>query len=260
MGEAMRYSGEARSRADIAVPKAQVKLLQALKALEKPVVCVLFGGRPQVLTQIEGLVDAILCVWMPGTEGGNAAADLLSGKVNPCGKVSMSFPKSMGQCPVYYNALPTGRPKPIERDDEFLGWATGYVDCGNLALYPFGYGLSYSKFVYEDLKLSKTEFTNDDEVEVTVTVYNDSDVEGKETVMIYYRDVFASMSRPVQQLLDFKKVLFKAHERKEITFKVREENFRFWNVKNEYISEKGEFLISTGYADNLIHTKSLYLK
>jgi beta-glucosidase len=197
---------------------------------------------------------------LPGTEGGNAAADLLSGKVNPCGKVSMSFPKSMGQCPVYYNALPTGRPKPIERDDEFLGWATGYVDCGNLALYPFGYGLSYSKFVYEDLKLSKTEFTNDDEVEVTVTVYNDSDVEGKETIMIYYRDVFASMSRPVQQLLDFKKVEFKAHERKEITFKVREENFRFWNVKNEYISEKGEFLISTGYADNLIHTKSLYLK
>lgn len=260
IGESYRYCGEAHSRSEVNIPKIQLDLLNEIRNYNQNIVALTFSGRPLVFTPIKDSVRAILHMWLPGTEGGNAAADLLSGKANPCGKVSMSFPKSSGQCPIYYNALPTGRPKPIEKDDEFCGYATGYVDVGNLALYPFGFGLSYSNFVYEDLKLSKTEMTKDDEIEVTVTVYNDSDVEGKETVMIYYRDVFASMSRPVQQLLDFKKVFFKAHERKEITFKVREENFRFWNVKNEYISEKGEFLISTGYADNLIHTKSLYLK
>jgi len=197
-------------------------------------------------------------MWFPGTEGGSAAANLIFGKANPCGKLSMSFPKAVGQCPVYYNHPRTGRPKE-ENDDEFVIYQSNYIDCGNLPLYPFGYGLSYSNFVYEGLELSSDKLTAEGEITVKITVHNNSDIPGKETVMLYMRDTVASNVRPIQQLIDFKKLDFDANERKTIEFTVKEEMLRFWNNDNEFVSEKGEFRISTGYADNLIHTRSFYL-
>lgn len=162
-----------------------------------------------------------------------------------------------GQCPVYYNH--TNIIKKGEKGAH-RPYCASYIECNNTPLYSFGYGLSYSDFVYEDLTLSKTEMTNDDEIEVSVTVYNDSDVAGKETVMLYMQDVIASNVRPVQQLIEFRKVNFAAKERKIIKFKINEPMLWFWNNENELVSEPGEFKVSTGYADHLILTKSFELK
>lgn len=198
-------------------------------------------------------------MWFPGTEGGNAVANLILGKSNPCGKLSMSFPKSVGQCPIYYNHTNTGRPKSIEEDDIHFGYRSNYIDCGNLPLYSFGHGLSYSDFVYEALELSSNIMYNDDSIKVSITVYNNSNFEGKETVMLYMRDLVASNARPVQQLIAFEKVEFKANERKTVELVVKEPMLRFRNNENKFVSEAGMFEISTGYADNLKFTKKFEL-
>lgn len=255
LGEPQDYSGEGNSRVDINLHKVQLELAKAVSKINKKTVAVTFSGRPIVLTELEKEVSAILHMWFPGTEGGNAVANLLFGNANPSGKLSMSFPEHTGQCPIYYNHTniikngPQGAHKP---------YCQSYIECSNLPLYSFGHGLSYSNFVYEDLTLSKTEMTKDDEIEVSVTVYNDSNVAGKETVMLYMQDVVASNARPTQQLVAFEKVSFDANERKTIKFKVTEEMLKFWNNENEFVSEPGEFKISTGYADHLILTKSFY--
>ena len=220
----------------------------------------IFSGRPLVLTEVAKTVPAILEMWFPGTEGGNAAADLLFGKANPEGKLTMTFPKSTGQCPIYYNHTNTGRPKPVAKDEERMLFNSSYLDCGNLPLYSFGHGLSYSNFVYEDMTLDKTEMTKDGKIKVSITVYNDSDREGRETVQLYMRDMVASVVRPIQQLIDYKKVAFAPHERKTVEFTVTEEMLRFWNFENKLVSEPGEFRLSTGYADHLVHTKTFVLK
>ncbi len=220
----------------------------------------LFNGRPLVLTELVKTAPAILDMWMPGTEGGNAAADLLFGKANPSGKLTMSFPKALGQCPIYYNRLNTGRPKAPEKDDTYIRFCSNYNGCGNLPLFPFGYGLSYSKFVYKDLVLDADTITANDTLTVTVTVRNDSDVAGFETVQLYMHDVVGSVARPVQQLIAFEKVYFKAGECKEITFKVTEPMLRFWNFEQKFVSEPGDFELSVGCADHLLLTKTFTLK
>ena len=259
LGEPQSYSGEGNSRTDICLPGMQAQLAQQVAAVNPNTVAVTFSGRPLALPELNASVPAILHMWMPGTEGGNAVADLLLGKENPCGKLSMSFPRAVGQCPIYYNHGNTGRPKKGP-DDVFVGYCSNYVDCGNLPLYSFGHGLSYSKFVYEDLRLSAGEMTADDTVTATIRVRNDSAVAGKETVMLYMRDVVASNARPIQQLIAFEKVAFRPWETKEITFQIREPMLRFWNNDHAFVSEPGLFRISTGYADHLIHTKELVLK
>ena len=256
LGEPQDYSGEGNSRVEINLHKIQLELAKAVSKVNEKTVAVTFSGRPIVLTELEKVVPAILHMWFPGTEGGTAVANLLFGDANPSGKLSMSFPEHTGQCPIYYNHTniikngPQGAHKP---------YCQSYIECSNLPLYSFGHGLSYSNFVYEDLTLSKTEMTKDDEIEVSVTVYNDSDIAGKETVMLYMQDVVASNARPVQQLIGFQKVRFEANERKTIKFTVNESMLRFWNNENEFVSEPGEFKISTGYADHLILTKSFSL-
>ena len=235
------------------------QLAQQVAAVNPNTVAVTFSGRPVAIPELDAAVPAILHMWMPGTEGGNAVADLLLGKANPCGKLSMSFPRAVGQCPIYYNHHNTGRPKKGP-DDVFKGYCSNYIDCGNLPLYSFGHGLSYSNFVYEELQLSADEMTAEDEVTVTIRIRNDSAVAGKETVMLYMRDVVASNSRPVQQLIAFEKVEFQPWETKEVTFRISEPMLRFWNNRQEFVSERGRFEISTGYADHLIHTKELMLK
>ncbi len=260
LGEPMDYSAEGNCRTDIRLPGVQEELAALVAAANKNTAALIFNGRPLVLTEVAKSVPAILDMWFPGTEGGNAAADLLFGKANPEGKITMSFPKAVGQCPIYYNHTNTGRPKPVAKDDVRMIFNSSYLDCGNLPLYSFGHGLSYSNFVYEDLSLDKTEMSKDGEIKVSITVYNDSNREGRETVQLYMRDMVASVVRPIQQLIDYKKVTFEPYERKTVEFRVKEEMLRFWNFENEFVSESGEFRLSTGYADHLIYTKSFVLK
>ncbi len=257
LGEPQNYSGEGNSRVDIVLPGVQDELAAAVAGVNPNVVAVTFSGRPLALTRLEKNVKAILHMWFPGTEGGNAVANLLFGNANPSGKLSMSFPQSVGQCPIYYNHLNTGRPK---RDDSrHYGYISNYIDGGNWPLYSFGHGLSYSSFIYEGLELSADKLTTDGEIEAVVTLKNDSNVDGKETVMLYMRDLAASTSRPVQQLIAFEKTELKAGETKQVKFKINEPMLRFWNDNDEFVSEKGKFKIFTGYADHLLLAKEFEL-
>ncbi len=260
LGEPRDYSAEAESRASTDLPGVQNELAQIVAAANPNTVAVLFNGRPLVLKKLSRAVPAILEMFFPGTEGGSAMASLLFGRSNPSGKVTMSFPQAVGQAPLYYNYTSTGRPKPCAEDEKRISYCSSYLDCGNLALYPFGYGLSYTSFEYESLELDKTEMATDEEIKVKITLRNSGSREGKEVVQLYMRDMVASSVRPVQQLIAFEKTVLKAGERKTVEFKVREDMLRFYNFECEYISEPGEFRLSTGYADNLILTKSFWLK
>ena len=260
LGEAQNYSGEATSRTELTLPGVQDDLAEEIVKVNSNTAVVLFTGRPLVLKRLDNVAPAILNMWFPGTEAGNAVADLLFGKANPCGKLSMSFPKAVGQCPIYYNRTNTGRPKPMEDDDVYKPYHSNYMDCGNLPLYSFGHGMSYSNFVYEGLELSKETFKAEEKVTVKIKVRNDSDRAGKETVMLYMRDKVATNARPVQQLIAFKKVSIGAYETKEVEFAIEEPMLRFWNNEHKFVSESGLFEISTGYADHLIHTKKLVLE
>ena len=251
LGEPYNYSGEGNCRTDLDLPGMQNELAKAVIGANPNTAVLLFNGRPLAVTKLSEIAPAILEMWFTGTEGGNAAADLLFGKANPCGKVTMSFPKTAGQCPIYYNHPMTGRPKSISNDGRYIPYCSNYIDCGNLPLYSFGHGLSYSNFVYEDMKSDKTELKNSEELTVSITVFNDSDIAGKETVQLYMRDLVASAVRPIQQLIAFDKIKLEAGERKTVTFKVTEPMLRFWNAENKLVSEPGEFELYTGYADHL---------
>ena len=260
LGEPQGYAGEGNSRIDITLTGIQSLLAKEIARANPNVVAVTFSGRPIAIPELDTDMAAILHMWFPGTEGGNAVANLLFGKVNPSGKLSMSFPKAVGQCPIYYNHTNTGRPKPVEKEDVHVGYTSNYIGCGNLPLYSFGHGLSYSDFVYESMELSNDKITVDAPVTAKVTIHNNSKVDGKETVMLYMRDMYASNSRPVQQMIAFDKVEIAAGETKIVEFIIEEPMLRFWNNENEFVSEPGRFQISTGYADHLILTKDLYLE
>ncbi|MBQ3425741.1 MAG: glycoside hydrolase family 3 C-terminal domain-containing protein [Clostridia bacterium] len=257
LGEPQDYSGEGNSRLELELHKIQLELARAVIDANTNTAVVTFSGRPIVLTELEKAAPAILNMWFPGTEGGTAAANLLFGVANPSGKLSMTFPRATGQCPIYYNHTniikygKSGAHKP---------YCASYIEHDNLPLYSFGHGLSYSEFVYEGLELSKDSMKADESIEISITVRNASDIAGKETVMLYMCDPVASNARPVQQLIGFKKIYFEPNERKTIKFTVTEPMLRFWNNNNEFVSEPGEFRLSTGYADHLILTKEFVLK
>lgn len=259
LGEPQDYSGEGNSRSDLDLPGVQTELAKAVAAANSRTAAVTFSGRPLVFTELSEAVPAILHMWFPGTEGGSAAANLLFGDANPCGKLSMSFPKALGQCPIYYNHANTGRPKNGDENVHYA-YTSNYIGCGNLPLYSFGHGLSYSKFVYEGLELSADELTADGSLTATVTLRNDSEVPGKETVMLYMHDRFAPNARPVQQLIAFEKVTLAPGERREVAFTVTEPMLRFWNNEHKHVSEPGEFELFTGYADHLLFKKEFVLK
>ena len=257
LGEPQDYSGEGNSRLELDLHKIQLELARTVVDANTNTAVVTFSGRPIVLTELEKAAPAILNMWFPGTEGGTAAANLLFGVANPSGKLSMTFPRATGQCPIYYNHTniikygKSGAHKP---------YCASYIEHDNLPLYSFGHGLSYSEFVYEGLELSKDSMKADESIEISITVRNASDIAGKETVMLYMCDPVASNARPVQQLIGFKKIYFEPNERKTIKFTVTEPMLRFWNNNNEFVSEPGEFRLSTGYADHLILTKEFVLK
>ncbi len=260
LGEPSDYSGEGSSRATLDLPGVQTALAQAVLAANPNTAVILFSGRPLELTALDALAPAVLHMWFPGHEGGNAVASLIFGDENPSGKLAMSFPKAVGQCPLSYDRLMSGRPIPAAADGTYTKFRSNYIDCGNLPLYPFGHGLSYSRFVYETLTLDKTVMTADETITVSVTVYNDSDREGKEVIQLYIHDLVASVARPVQQLIAFEKVTFAPYERKTVSFTIREPMLRFANTQGDLISEAGDFELSVGYADHLQFTTRFALQ
>ena len=256
VGEPEDYSGEGRSRAELSLPGPQMQLIREVTAANRNTAVLLFNGRPLVLTELTETVPAILEMWYPGTEAGNAAARLLWGEANPCGKLSAGLPRSVGQYPMPYNRMNTGRPKPLP-DDRAVPFSSCYLDMPNLPLYSFGYGLSYTSFTYESLITSERTLKENGEIQVTITVQNTGNTAGKETVQLYMRDPVASVVRPVQQLIDYRKISLRPGERAEVVFTVREEQLRFYNMEGREVSERGEIRLSTGYADHLILTESI---
>ncbi len=242
MGEYMLDSGESRSRADISIPKAQIELLKALKALNKPIVSVVFGGRPQVLTELETFSDAILYAWQPGTEGGNAIARLLFGEVAPTGKITMSFPRTVGQCPIFYNEFSTGRPK-IPDTMENRAFKCGYLDYLNAPLYPFGHGLTYTEFSYSKPRIDKTKIKRGESLTVSVNVKNIGKRAGETTAQLYIRDEFASCVRPIKELKGYQKVFLEQGEEKSIDFVIDEETLKFWTANGKFQAENGGFIV-----------------
>jgi beta-glucosidase len=236
-------TGESSSRADLDIPEAQKDLLKALVKTGKPLVLVLFTGRPLTLTWEDTNLEAILNVWAPGTEAGNAIAQALFGDYNPSGKLPVTFPRSVGQIPLYYNHLPTGRPFDGKGDAKFR---SNYLDESNDPLYPFGYGLSYTSFTYGDIQLSSANAKGESVITVTVTLTNSGKYDGEETVQLYIRDPVASISRPVKELKQFQKVLLKAGESMDVTFTIKTEDLRFYNYDLKYDWEPGEFEIMIG--------------
>jgi beta-glucosidase len=243
MGEAADMSGESSSMAFIGLQPAQERLLKALKATGKPIVLVLFNGRPMTLTWEDENMDAILDVWHPGTEAGNAVADLLFGEVNPSGKLTTSFPVSVGQIPVYHSMLNTGRPYVKGGRRKFL---SNYLDIPNEPLYPFGYGLSYTQFEYGTPVISRTEMEKGGKVTVSVSVKNMGEREGQEVVQLYIRDVVGSISRPVKELKGFEKILLKPGEEKTVRFAIDESLLEFWTPESGWAAEPGEFQVFVG--------------
>lgn len=243
LGEGAESSGESASKSNIDIPETQKRLLKALVATGKPVVLVLFNGRPITLNWENENVPAILDVWFAGSEAGDAIADALLGKVNPSGKLSMSFPQNVGQIPLYYNHKNTGRPL---TGKWFSKFQSNYIDVSNEPLYPFGYGLSYTKFEYGDIQLSSNQLKGNQKLTVTVNVKNTGAVAGKEVVQLYIRDMVGSITRPVQELKGFNKIEFAAGESKNISFEITPELLKFYNSDLKYDWEAGEFQIMVG--------------
>lgn len=241
LGELKKDSAEGRSRADISIPKVQIALLKALKALNKPIVSVVFGGRPQVLTELEKYSDAILYAWQPGTEGGSAIARLLFGEVAPTGRLTMSFPRATGQCPIFYNEYFTGRPRIPDTMENQL-YRSAYIDCLNSPLYPFGYGLTYTEFEYSDPIISKSELKRGESLTVSVTVKNVGQRAGETTAQLYLRDRYASHIRPKKELKGYQKVFLQPNEEKTVEFTIDEETLKFWTARGKFEAENGEFI------------------
>ena len=253
LGEGAEMSGESASRTNLDIPEAQKRLLKALLATGKPVVLVLFTGRPLTINWEAENVPAILNVWFAGSEAGDAIADVLLGKVNPSGKLSISFPQNVGQVPLYYNHKNTGRPL----GTWFEKFRSNYIDVNNEPLYPFGYGLSYSKFEYSDLKLSDTILKGNKKLMVSVNVKNLSKVAGKEVVQLYIRDLVGSITRPVKELKGFDKVEIAAGETKKIVFEITPELLKFYNSYLKYDWESGEFMVMVGPNSNALQSKKI---
>jgi len=242
-GEAAEMSGEAASRTNIEIPETQRDLIKALLKTGKPVVLVLFTGRPLALKWEEENVPAILNVWFGGSEAGDAIADVLFGDVNPSGKLSITFPQNVGQVPIYYAHKNTGRPLNGEWFKKFL---SNYLDVSNEPLYPFGYGLSYTEFSYGALELSAIEITSADSLRVSIDVTNKGTRDGSEVVQLYIRDLVGSVTRPVKELKGFQKISLKAGETRTVSFTIGTKDLSFYNSDLKFVAEPGEFHVFAG--------------
>lgn len=244
MGEAAEMSGESASRSDISLPGSQKELLEALLKTGKPVVLVLFTGRPLILNWENENIPAILNVWFGGSTAGQAIADVVFGELNPSGKLPVTFPQNVGQIPIYYNHKNTGRP--LGESEWFKKFLSNYLDVTNDPLYPFGYGLSYTSFTYSDLKLDQNKLTGNQTLKASIDVTNSGKYDGAEVVQLYIRDLVGSMTRPVKELKGFQKVWIKAGETKTVTFDITPEDLKFYNYDLQYDWEAGDFVIMAG--------------
>ncbi len=243
IGEHPAQSGEAASRADITVPPHQIELLKELYKVNKNIVILLFNGRPLDIRELCLYSKAILEVWMPGTEGGNAIVDVLFGKVNPSGRLTMSFPYSVGQVPVFYNEFNTGR---SYEDGDRTRFHSRYLDIPNSPLFPFGYGLSYTKFIYSPVILDKKIMSGNQSIKATVEVKNVGKTSGEEVIQLYIQDVKGSVVRPVRELKGFDKVFLQPRESREISFTINKEMLKFYTKDMDYDVEPGLFRVFIG--------------
>ena len=259
IGESAEMSGESSSRTEIDIPASQVDLLMELKKTGKPIVVVLFTGRPLALTNMKDIPDSILNVWFPGTEAGNAITDVLFGKVNPSGKLPMTFPRSLGQVPLYYNHKNTGRPLSAEKTEkcEYERFRSNFMDECNTPLYPFGYGLSYTQFNYSDIAISNANPKGNQTIQASVTLTNTGNYDGAEVVQLYIRDIVGSITRPVKELKGFQKIYLKKGESKKVTFNISPEDLKFYNNELKFDWETGDFDIMIGTDSEQVKTQKI---
>jgi beta-glucosidase len=255
MGERADMTGEAKSKSNIHLPGVQEKLIQAIVASGKPVVVILMAGRPMVFSWTAGHVPAILYTWWLGNQAGNAIADVLFGRYNPSGKLPMTFPRTEGQIPIYYNYLNTGRPASNEKD---LNYRSAYIDLLNSPQYAFGHGLSYTAFSYGNLKISKKEINANESVTVSLDLKNTGKYAGEEVVQLYIRDLVAQPLRPVKELKDFQKVMLSPGETKTLTFTIDRDKLSFYNDKLEWITQPGDFRVMIGSASDDIRLEGIF--
>ena len=259
MGEDYHMSGEAASRTNINIPGVQTELIKALRQAlpRKKIILLLMNGRPLDLSEEDDLVDSILEIWFPGTSGGLGVADVLFGTYNPSGKLPITFPRNIGQVPIYYNIKNTGRPVPVENPKE--DYKSNYIDSPNTPLYSFGHGLSYTTFKYSEISLSSNLISPTDSISVSVDITNSGNYDGHEVVQLYIHDKVGSITRPIKELKGFKKVFIKKGETKTVKFKLFSENFKFFNGE-DYVLEAGEFEIAVAGSSNFNFSKSFHLK
>ena len=258
LGESSEMSGESSSRTDLNIPDVQHTLLEALLKTGKPVVLTLFTGRPLTLTWEQENVPAILNVWFGGSEAAYAIGDVLFGDVNPSGKLTMTFPKNVGQIPLFYNHKNTGRP--LQEGKWFEKFRSSYLDVDNEPLYPFGYGLSYTTFQYSDIALSASAMGQDGSITAAVTVTHAGKRDGAEVVQLYIRDLVGSITRPVKELKGFEKIFLKAGESKTVTFKITPELLRFYDYDLKQVAEPGDFDVMIGGDSRNVRSARLTLK
>lgn len=238
LGESAYQSGEGGSRAEPRLPSHQVELLKELKQVNKPIVLVVFAGRPLILDDVLNDVDSVIYAWFSGTMSGKVLSEIISGKINPSGKLSMTFPKTVGQIPISYSEESTGRPN--KKNERYHRFASRYLDVSNQPLFPFGYGLSYSEIEYKDVLL------DEEHQKISIRIENKSNLKAKETVQLYVQDMAASLVRPTKELRDFKKVSLLPNETKVIEFALIDDLFSFYDVNGNEIIEEGEFTIFIG--------------
>mgnify|MGYP005975013315 CR=1 FL=1 len=257
LGEPSEMSGESSSRSEIGIPDVQQELLQALVATGKPVVLVLFAGRAMTLGWEAEHVPSILNVWFGGTQAAEAISDVLFGDVNPSGKLPVSFPRSVGQIPLFYNHKNTGRP---HRGDKFEKFRSNYLDVPNTPQYAFGYGLSYTTFDYGDVRLSADKMSESGSIEATVRVTNSGKRDGVEVVQLYIRDLVGTSTRPVKELKGFRRVALKAGESKDVTFTIDASLLKYYNYDLQYVCEPGDFDVMIGGSSDAVRTARFTLE
>jgi beta-glucosidase len=254
IGESYDMSGEARSRANINIPGVQEELVKSVKqAIKAPVVVLIMAGRPLTFNWIAENTNSILYTWWLGSEAGNAISNVLCGNYNPSAKLPITFPRSVGQIPIYYNMKSTGRP--ALNDEDFV-YKSAYIDMSNKPLYAFGHGLSYTTFEYSDLSLSSTKMENADTIIVRYKVKNTGSIDGEEITQLYINDNFASVTRPTKELKGFEKVKIKSGESKQLEFKIHKEMLSFYSQAMKWQTEPGTFELMIGSSSDRIHLKS----
>lgn len=255
VGEASEMSGEAASRTDITIPESQKKLIRALAKTGKPFVLVVMSGRPLAIAEENELASSILLSWHAGIEAGNAIADVLFGNYNPSGKLSVTFPRNVGQVPVYYNHKNTGRPSA----DNSPKFQSNYLDAPISPLFPFGYGLSYTTFTFSDFSIDKKIMKSDEKINASVTVTNSGNYDGEEVVQLYIRDLVGSITRPVRELKGFQKIFLKKGESRKINFPISVDELKFYNYNLQWVAEPGDFEVMIGTSSEKVSKEKFRL-